>query len=140
MLTPGLLAARKLCGRGQAVERAERWRRRGWRIGFLAGDAGHFASAAGQGLLEQARGWCDRLVVGVAGALDSPEAVALAELPLVDLVTALGGGSPVDTIRALRPDVLVQPQPSAAGSVPGGEMLSEWGGELRIAGVAERVG
>jgi D-beta-D-heptose 7-phosphate kinase/D-beta-D-heptose 1-phosphate adenosyltransferase len=140
MLTPGLLAARKLCGRGQAVERAERWRRRGLRIGFLAGEAGHFASAAGQGLLEQARGWCDRLVVGVAGALDSPEALALAELPLVDLVTALGSGSAVDTIRALRPDVLVQPQQNAAESIPGGDMLSEWGGELRIAGMGERVG
>jgi D-beta-D-heptose 7-phosphate kinase/D-beta-D-heptose 1-phosphate adenosyltransferase len=137
MLTPGLLAARKLCSRGQAVERAERWRRRGLRIGFLAGDAGHFASAAGQGLLEQARGWCDRLVVGVAGLLDSAEAAALAELPLVDLVTALGNGSPADTIRALRPDVLVQPQQAGADSMPGSDLLSEWGGELRIAGVSE---
>ena len=133
MLAPGRLAARKLCSRAQAVERAERWRRRGWRVGFMAGEATHLASPAGLALLEQARGWCDRLVVGVAGALETPASATLAEWAVVDLVIALGSGNPVDTIRVLRPDVLVQPGDNAAESIPGGDMLSEWGGELRIA-------
>ncbi len=136
VLTPGLLAARKLCSRAQAVERAERWRRRGWRVGFLAGEASRFTDPAGLALLEQARGWCDRLMVGVTGAPDAPEAAALAELPMVDLVTALGSGSVVDTIRVLRPDVLIQPGHQGAQGIPGGDMLAEWGGELRIAETA----
>ena len=140
VLTPGRLALRKLSSRGQAVERAERWRRRGLRVGFLAGDAAQLLTPAGHALLAQARGWCDRLVLGVTGALDSPEAATLAEQPLVDLVTALGRGSAADTLRALRPDVLVQPGNGAAESIPGGDMLQEWGGTLRIAGPSGTAG
>lgn len=135
ILTPGRLAARKLAGRSGALERVERWRRRGLRVGFLAGDAAHLASEAGRPLLDQARGWCDRLVVAVPGAAEGGAATALAGLARVDLVTGWGNESPADAIRSLRPDVLVQPRESAAESIPGGEMLAEWGGELRIAGL-----
>jgi D-beta-D-heptose 7-phosphate kinase/D-beta-D-heptose 1-phosphate adenosyltransferase len=137
-LAPGRLAARKMAGRSGALERVERWRRRGLRVGFLAGDAAHLASAPGRALLDQARGWCDRLVVGVAGRAEGEAATALAELAEVDLITGWGNDSPADAIRSLRPDVLVQPRDSGAESIPGGEMLAEWGGELRIAGL-ERV-
>ena len=63
-LTPERGALRKVMGRAEVVEQAERWRRRGWRIGFTNGcfdllHPGHVH------LLEQARGWCDRLVVGL---------------------------------------------------------------------------
>jgi D-beta-D-heptose 7-phosphate kinase / D-beta-D-heptose 1-phosphate adenosyltransferase len=139
VLTPGRLAARKLVMRAQALERVERWRRRGLRVGFLAGNAAHLASEAGLALLEQARGWCDRLVVGVTGNAEGEAAAALAEFSFVDLITGVGRDGVADTIRSLRPDVLVQPGGDAAESIPGGDMLQEWGGELRIAGVNEQV-
>lgn len=61
------------------------------------------------------------------------KSAALAVLPLVDLVTGWGGESAVDSIRALRPDVLVQAGGGLGESIPGGDMLQEWGGELRFA-------
>ena len=63
-LTPQRSALRKIVSREQAVEQAERWRHRGWRVGFTNGyfdllQPGHIH------LLEQARAACDRLIVGV---------------------------------------------------------------------------
>ena len=124
VLTPGRLAGRKLVSRSQAAERVERWRRCGARIGFLAGGA----AAADAALLAQARGWCERLVIGVADA--DPAAEALAELPGVDLVTRFGAETPLDLIRLLRPDVLVQDPVHAPETVAGGELLQEWGGTI----------
>ena len=137
LLSPGRLSARKLAGRNGAVEKVERWRRRGLRVGFLAGEAGHLAGAEGQALLTEARAWCDRLVVGVPGVAEGAAAVALAELALVDLVTGCGRDGAADAIRALRPDVLVQPSGGPADTIPGGDLLQEWGGELRIAGLEQ---
>jgi len=124
MLTPGRLAGYKLVSRSQAAERVERWRRAGARIGFLAGGA----AAADAELLAQARGWCDRLVIGVADT--DPGAEALAELSAVDLVTRFGAETPLDLIRLLRPDVLVQDPHHAPETVAGGELLQEWGGTI----------
>jgi D-beta-D-heptose 7-phosphate kinase/D-beta-D-heptose 1-phosphate adenosyltransferase len=125
VLTPGRMAARKLATRAQAAERVERWRRGGYRVGFLAGGT----AAADAALLAQARGWCDRLVVAVAD--DDATAEALAELPGVDLVTRYGAETPVDLIRLLRPDVLVQDPLHAPDTVAGGDLLQEWGGTVR---------
>ena len=63
-LTPQHSALRKIVSREEAVEQAERWRHRGWRVGFTNGffdllHQGHIA------LLEQARASCDRLIVGL---------------------------------------------------------------------------
>ncbi|HET6306012.1 MAG TPA: PfkB family carbohydrate kinase, partial [Rhodopila sp.] len=63
-LTPQHSALRKIVTREEAVEQAERWRHRGWRVGFTNGffdllHQGHIA------LLEQARASCDRLIVGL---------------------------------------------------------------------------
>ena len=62
-LTPQHSALRKIVTREEAVEQAERWRHRGWRVGFTNGyfdllHQGHIQ------LLEQARAACDRLIVG----------------------------------------------------------------------------
>ncbi len=126
-LAPGRLSARKLLSRAQAAERVERWRRDGYRVGFLTGDT----AAAYPNLLDESRTWCDRLVVGVPE--DDPGAEAFAGLGAVDLVARHGveDGGVLDLIRLLRPDVLVQDPAGAPDTVAGGEMLQEWGGTVR---------
>ena len=127
VLRPGRLAARKLCSRPQAAERVERWRRAGCRVGLMVADGAMAARYAG--LLAQARGWCDRLVVAVPEAGSAAE--RLAELPEVDLVTRFAGEAPHDLIRQLRPDVLVQDPDQAPETVAGGDLVQEWGGQVR---------
>ena len=127
VLTPGRLAARKLANRGQAAERVEGWRRAGHRVGFLMANT----LAAGPEVLARARGWCDRLVVGIAEG--DPAAETLAEMAAVDLVIRHGRDSALDLIRLLRPDVLVQDPVRTAETVAGGELLQEWGGTVRRA-------
>jgi D-beta-D-heptose 7-phosphate kinase/D-beta-D-heptose 1-phosphate adenosyltransferase len=126
VLTPGRLAARKIASRAEAVERVERWRRRGHRIGFITGIAARPAA------LTRARDLCDRLVVAVAGRADGAEAAAIAALAAVDVVTAFEGETPVELIRLLRPDILMQGGDVPRDTIPGGDLLHEWGGELRL--------
>jgi D-beta-D-heptose 7-phosphate kinase/D-beta-D-heptose 1-phosphate adenosyltransferase len=145
-LTPERGALRKVVGRAQSVEQVERWRRRGWRIGFTNGcfdllHPGHVH------LLEQARGWCDRLVVGLnsdasvrrlKGAArpiqgEAARAAVLASLASVDLVTVFEEDTPVELIRMLRPDVLVKGADYTVSQVVGGQLVTEWGGLVRLA-------
>ena len=124
-LVPGRLSASKLASRAQAAERVERWRRDGYRVGFVTG-----STASGHPtLLDDCRSWCDRLVVGIAD--EDPAAEAFAALGTVDLVVRHGADTVLDLIRLLRPDVLVQDPVAAPDTVAGGEMLQEWGGTVR---------
>ena len=146
-LAPGRSVLRKLRGRADAADQVERWRRRGWRIGFVTGCFDLLQPAHLQ-LLDRARGWCDRLVVGLHSdgsarqlrgeghPIQDQEARAamLASLASVDLVTVFGEDNPVELIRQLRPDVLVK---GADGGLPpfaGFELVQEWGGAVRDAG------
>jgi D-beta-D-heptose 7-phosphate kinase/D-beta-D-heptose 1-phosphate adenosyltransferase len=124
-LVPGRLAARKLASRARAAERVERWHRDGFRVGLLTADT----ASAYPNLLDEARTWCDRLVVGVPEA--DPTAESFAALGAVDLVARYGADGVLDLIRLLRPDVLVQDPAGAPDTVAGGEMLQEWGGTVR---------
>jgi D-beta-D-heptose 7-phosphate kinase/D-beta-D-heptose 1-phosphate adenosyltransferase len=145
-LTPERGALRKISGRAQAVEQVERWRRRGWRIGFTNGcfdllHPGHVH------LLEQARGWCDRLVVGLNADAsvkrlkgetrpiqgEAARAAVLASLASVDLVTMFDEDTPVELIRLLRPDVLVKGADYTVAQVVGAELMPEWGGTVKLA-------
>ncbi len=145
-LTPQRGTARKVTSRTSAVEQVERWRRRGWRVGFTNGcfdllHPGHVH------LLAQARGWCDRLVVGLNSdtsvkRLKGPErpiqdeaarAAVLASLTTVDLVTVFEEDTPVELIRALRPEVLVKGADYRVEQVVGGELVTEWGGVVKLA-------
>ena len=104
-LSPQRSALRKIVPREEAAEQVERWRRRGWRVGFTNGcfdllHPGHVH------LLEEARSKCDRLVVGLnsdasARRLKGPKrpvqpeaarAAVLASLASVDLVVRVRGG------------------------------------------------
>jgi D-beta-D-heptose 7-phosphate kinase/D-beta-D-heptose 1-phosphate adenosyltransferase len=145
-LTPQRGSARKVATRTGAVEQVERWRRRGWRVGFTNGcfdllHPGHVH------LLAQARGWCDRLVVGLNSdasvkRLKGPErpiqdeaarAAVLASLTTVDLVTVFDEDTPVELIKLLRPEVLVKGADYRVDQVVGGELVTAWGGQVRLA-------
>jgi D-beta-D-heptose 7-phosphate kinase/D-beta-D-heptose 1-phosphate adenosyltransferase len=145
-LTPERGALRKVVSRAQAVEQVERWRRRGWRVGFTNGcfdllHPGHVH------LLEQARSWCDRLVVGLNSDAsvkrlkgdtrpiqgDAARAAVLASLASVDLVTVFEEDTPLELLRVLRPEVLVKGADYTVDKVVGAELVTEWNGQVRLA-------
>jgi D-beta-D-heptose 7-phosphate kinase/D-beta-D-heptose 1-phosphate adenosyltransferase len=145
-LTPERGALRKVMSRSATQEQVERWHRRGWRVGFTNGcfdllHPGHVH------LLEQARSWCDRLVVGLntdasvkrlKGAArpiqhEAARAAVLASLATVDCVTLFDEDTPVEVIRALRPDVLVKGADYTVEQVVGGDIVLDYGGQVRLA-------
>jgi D-beta-D-heptose 7-phosphate kinase/D-beta-D-heptose 1-phosphate adenosyltransferase len=145
-LTPERGTLRKVMRRASAAEQVERWRQRGWRVGFTNGcfdllHPGHVH------LLEQARSWCDRLVVGLNAdssvkrlkgpsrpiQQEAARAAVLASLSTVDLVTIFEEDTPVELIRLLRPDVLVKGADYTVAQVVGGELVQEWGGVVKLA-------
>jgi D-beta-D-heptose 7-phosphate kinase / D-beta-D-heptose 1-phosphate adenosyltransferase len=145
-LDPARGALRKVASRSGAIEAVERWRQRGWRVGFTNGcfdllHPGHVH------LLEQARSWCDRLVVGLnsdasvrrlKGAArpiqgEAARAAVLASLASVDCVTLFEEDTPIELIKALRPDVLVKGADYTIERVVGGDLMAEWGGVVKLA-------
>jgi D-beta-D-heptose 7-phosphate kinase/D-beta-D-heptose 1-phosphate adenosyltransferase len=121
-----------------AAARADRWRREGRRVGFVAGGFDGLRPGHTH-LLEQARAACERLVVGLAsdvslrrrkgtGRPREPEAVRaarIASLDCVDLVViATGEGDPAEELTGLlRPDVIVGGPGRAVPRDFGGEVL-----------------
>jgi D-beta-D-heptose 7-phosphate kinase/D-beta-D-heptose 1-phosphate adenosyltransferase len=145
-LTPQGGTLRKIVSREMAVEQVERWRRKGWRTGFTNGcfdllHPGHVH------LLEQARGQCDRLVVGLnsdssvrrlKGATrpiqpEAARAAMLAGNPAVDLVVIYDEDTPEDTIELIRPELLVKGADYTIDRVVGADMVQGWGGEVLLA-------
>ncbi len=139
-------ALRKVVSRAQMVEQVERWRRRGWRVGFTNGcfdllHPGHVH------LLEQARSWCDRLVVGANSDAsvkrlkgesrpiqgEAARAAVLASLASVDLVSVFEEDTPIEIIKLIRPDVLVKGADYTVDGVVGGDLVTGWGGQVRLA-------
>jgi len=121
-LTPGRGAARKLVSLPLAVEVIERWRHRGWRIGFLPANG----SLCPETITQEARRWCDRLLVGVED--ENAWASQMAERPEVDLVAIGAGAWAEDTLRLLRPDVMMAADEDPRLSA----LMSEWGGQVRL--------
>jgi len=126
------------------------WRRQGKSVGFTNGcfdllHPGHVH------LLQQAREQCDRLVVGLnsdesVARLKGPErpvnsetarATVLASLASVDAVVVFGEDTPLDLIRALKPDVLVKGQDYTVETVVGAEDVQSWGGQVFLAGLLD---
>lgn len=145
-LAPATGALRKVVSLEAAAEQVERWRRRGWRIGFTNGcfdllHPGHVH------LIEQARAACDRLVVGLnsdasvrrlKGAnrpvqQEAARAAVLASLADVDLVTIFEEDTPETLIAALRPDVLVKGADYTLDQVVGADLVRSWGGRVMLA-------
>lgn len=127
-------------------EETARWRARGLRVGFTNGcfDILHRGHVA---YLMQARSWCDRLVVGLnsdasirrlkgeARPINDLEAraVVLAGLAGVDLVVPFEEDTPLKLIEAARPDVLVKGSDYTVDKVVGADLVTGWGGEVRLA-------
>jgi D-beta-D-heptose 7-phosphate kinase/D-beta-D-heptose 1-phosphate adenosyltransferase len=145
-VSPEQSAIRKIVSLEEAAELAERWRHRGWRIGFTNGcfdllHPGHLH------LLESARAGCDRLIVGLnsdrsARVLKGPmrpaqpqdvRAAILASLASVDLVCVFDDDTPEKLIRAVRPDVLITGGADGLEESFGLDLVREWGGKVTVA-------
>jgi D-beta-D-heptose 7-phosphate kinase/D-beta-D-heptose 1-phosphate adenosyltransferase len=134
---------RKVATTPEAVARTAAWRASGQRIGFANGcfdliHPGHIR------LLTEARAACDRLVVAFntdasVQRLKGPtrpvqnetsRATVMASLAPVDLVVLFGEDTPLDLIRALRPDVLVKGADYSIDQVVGADLVTGWGGKV----------
>jgi D-beta-D-heptose 7-phosphate kinase/D-beta-D-heptose 1-phosphate adenosyltransferase len=139
-------AEAKLATSGQLAEAVARWRALGLKVGFTNGcfDILHRGHVA---YLTQARGWCDRLIVGLnsdrsvralkgegrpVNDLES-RAMVLAGLACVDLVAPFDEYTPIRLIQTARPDVLIKGADYAEGAVVGAALVKSWGGEVRLA-------
>ncbi|HIJ37844.1 MAG TPA: D-glycero-beta-D-manno-heptose-7-phosphate kinase [Rhodospirillaceae bacterium] len=133
-----------------AIEQLERWRLKGYRIGFTNGcfdllHPGHVS------LLEQAKAHCDRLVVGLNSdqsvkrlkgpsrpvQSEAARATVLSSLGSVDLVVVFDQDTPLDLITRLRPDLLVKGADYAVAQVVGADLVQGWGGKVILAQLAE---
>lgn len=126
-----------------ALGRVAAWRKEGLKIGFTNGcfdllHPGHVS------LLRQARARCDRLVVAINSDAsttrlkgegrpvqsDAARALVLGSLATVDLVVIFGEDTPIELIRAIRPDVLVKGGQYSESEVVGADEVKAYGGEV----------
>lgn len=143
-------AEAKIATPQRMVAEIARWRARGLRVGFTNGcfDILHRGHVA---YLNQARAWCDRLVVGLnsdesvrslkgegrpVNDLES-RALVLAGLGAVDLVVPFGEATPIRLIEQARPDVLIKGADYTEDQVVGASEVRSWGGEVRLAPLVE---
>lgn len=136
----------KICTPAGMARTLERWRARGLRIGFTNGcfdilHPGHVA------YLNQAREWCDRLIVGLNTDASvrlnkGPErpvnplearALVLAALACVDLVASFDDETPDALIRSVSPDVLIKGGDYRLEDIVGYDFVTGYGGEVRLA-------
>ncbi|MCI3133091.1 D-glycero-beta-D-manno-heptose 1-phosphate adenylyltransferase [Phenylobacterium aquaticum] len=132
------------------ADEVARWRAKGLRVGFTNGcfDILHRGHVA---YLNQARNWCDRLIVGLnsdrsvkalkgegrpVNDLES-RALVLAGLACVDLVAPFDEDTPMDLIRTARPDVLIKGADYSEDQVVGAKEVRSWGGEVRLAEIVD---
>jgi D-beta-D-heptose 7-phosphate kinase/D-beta-D-heptose 1-phosphate adenosyltransferase len=141
---------RKVANFEEALSRVAAWRAGGLRIGFANGcfdliHPGHVR------LLSEARAACDRLVValntdasvkGLKGPTrpvqnETSRATVMASLAPVDLVTLFDEETPLELIRALRPDLLVKGSDYTVSQVVGADLVQSWGGRVLLVGLQE---
>ncbi|MBV9688058.1 MAG: D-glycero-beta-D-manno-heptose 1-phosphate adenylyltransferase [Alphaproteobacteria bacterium] len=139
-------SADKVVPRSHALDLIARWRRQGLKIGFTNGcfdllHPGHVA------LLGQAKGACDRLIVGLnsdasIARLKGPRrpiqneterAAVLATLAAVDLIVVFQEDTPMELIRDIRPQLLVKGEDYQLDEVVGVDFVKRTGGEVLLA-------
>ncbi|MSO54033.1 MAG: D-glycero-beta-D-manno-heptose-7-phosphate kinase [Rhodospirillales bacterium] len=139
-------AETKVLTLGPAQDRIRLWRQTGLTVGFTNGcfdllHPGHIS------LINQAKADCDRLIVGLnsdasvkrlkgAGRPlqgEAARATVLASLAAVDLVIVFDDDTPLATIEAVRPDLLVKGSDWAPDKVVGADRVKRWGGTVKLA-------
>jgi D-beta-D-heptose 7-phosphate kinase/D-beta-D-heptose 1-phosphate adenosyltransferase len=145
-LTPVTGALRKVVTPAAAAEAAERWRSRGYTVGFTNGcfdllHPGHVH------LLEQCRAMCDRLIVGMNSDAsvkrlkgparpvqpEAARAAVLASLASVDLVCMFEDDTPLGVLKLIKPDLLVKGADYTVATVVGAKEVESWGGKVALA-------
>ena len=145
-----LRAEDKLVSLENLVKRVALWKANGERVVFTNGcfDLIHIGHIT---LLEQARRFGDRLIVAINGdasvsALKGPSrpivreherGLVLAALAAVDAVVVFGEPTPLETILALHPDVIVKGGDYGVESVVGADQVLSWGGQVKIVPLVE---
>ncbi len=138
----------KVLGLGAAIDRVAQWRRKGMKIGFTNGcfdllHPGHVS------LLAQSRAACDRLVVGLnsdesVGRLkgkgrpvqpEAARAVVLASLQSVDLVVVFPEDTPIELIKAIKPELLIKGADYTVDTVVGADIVQAYGGRVMLADI-----
>ena len=135
--------AAKVGDLGDVLARVRQWRDRGERIVFTNGcfDLLHVGHVT---YLERARKHGHRLVVGLntdrsVRTLKGPErpligeqdrARVLAALAAVDAVVLFDAETPIELIRAIRPDVLAKGADYSEDAVVGAADVKSWGGQV----------
>lgn len=135
----------KVVDRAALVTRADQWRHRGETIVFTNGcfDLLHIGHIT---LLEDAHRMGTRLVIGLNSDASvqrlkgssrpivgqSERARLLAALSSTDAVVIFDEDTPLETIEALRPDVLVKGGDYTEATVVGAELVRSWGGRVAI--------
>ncbi|MHC8507929.1 MAG: D-glycero-beta-D-manno-heptose 1-phosphate adenylyltransferase [Rhodospirillales bacterium] len=141
-------AEAKMMSLEQLLTRADAWRRAGRKIGFTNGcfdllHPGHVS------LLAQAKAKCGRLVVGLNSDAstrrlkgrgrpvqnEAARARVLASLADADAVVVFNDDTPMEIIRALRPDVLVKGADYKKRDVVGAAYVERAGGKVFLAGL-----
>ncbi len=136
----------KIMALDAVLDQVGRWRRCGLAVGLTNGcfdllHPGHVS------LFEQARAACDRLIValntdasvrrlkGDARPVQGEDARAhvIAALAYVDAVVTFDEDTPIDLIRAVRPDVLIKGADYRAEDVVGADIVQAYGGRLLLA-------
>jgi D-beta-D-heptose 7-phosphate kinase/D-beta-D-heptose 1-phosphate adenosyltransferase len=145
-LTPATGALRKIVTAAAAAEAAERWRSRGYKVGFTNGcfDILHPGHAH---LLEQCRAMCDRLIVGLNADAsvtrlkgptrpvnnEASRAAVLASLASVDLVCQFEEDTPLNILNLIKPDLLIKGADYTLATVVGAREIESWGGRVALA-------
>jgi D-beta-D-heptose 7-phosphate kinase/D-beta-D-heptose 1-phosphate adenosyltransferase len=133
-----------------AKQQVGTWRAQGLRVGFANGcfdliHPGHVH------LLTRARASCDRLVVALntddsVRRLKGPSrpvqnqdarAVVMASLAPVDLVVLFDEDTPLELIRALRPEILIKGSDYTVDQVVGADLVQGWGGQVLLVELRE---
>jgi D-beta-D-heptose 7-phosphate kinase/D-beta-D-heptose 1-phosphate adenosyltransferase len=137
---------KKIVTPAAAAEAAERWRARGYKVGFTNGcfDILHLGHVH---LLEQCRAMCDRLIVGLnadasVSRLKGPtrpvnseaaRAAVLASNLSVDLVCIFEEDTPLEILSLIKPDLLVKGADYTHDTVVGAREVESWGGKVALA-------
>ncbi|MCC9621320.1 bifunctional D-glycero-beta-D-manno-heptose-7-phosphate kinase/D-glycero-beta-D-manno-heptose 1-phosphate adenylyltransferase HldE [Thalassospira sp. MA62] len=145
-----MIGEAKLMPLDRTIDRAERWRRKGYKVGFTNGcfdllHPGHLS------LLKQARAACDRLIVGLNSDAsvkrlkgdsrpvqsEAARAAVLGSLETVSGVVIFGEDTPINLIETIKPDILVKGADYTIDKVVGAEIVHGYGGKVVLANLED---